>query len=175
MNKKKAQTEMIGLAIIVMIMLVAMIFAVKFMIKAPEVKSELSDKQIGIAMLNTILSDKLEVDDCKGGVELKELIQDCAATAGLENKCSDDSTTYCDKAKEVAKELFENSFGTRKKPYQFKLVQVDLHDRACIDAPRRTMIDIPETGNPCSGDKVLVNYPLPTDYGTIFACLNICN
>ncbi len=172
---KKAQTEMIGLAIIVMIMLVGMVFAMKFLVKNPEIRSELSDKQIGIAFLNTLLSDKLEVDECKGGVELKEMIQDCSSE--IPNHCGD-GTTYCDKAKEVAATIFRDSFEEREKPYLFRVMQVDTHDKPCTDSFLKKMIELPETTlHKCSEgtDRVLVNYPLPTDYGTIFVCLNICS
>lgn len=167
MNKKsrKAQMEILGLAVVVILLIIGMLFAMKYMIKKPEIRTEASDKQLAIAFLNTLTADKLEVTDCKQGVELKELLQDCTSPAERKSMCSDGTTAYCIKAGDVTKSILKDTLGTMKKEYDFKLQKAD--KSALISAA---------SGKCTSGsNKVQVTYPLPTDGGTIFAVLSICS
>ncbi|MBI2133203.1 hypothetical protein HYU11_00825 [Candidatus Woesearchaeota archaeon] len=166
----RAQTEMIGLAIIVLIMIIGMVFAMKFLIKEPKILSDAGDKQVATAFLNTLLSDKLEVNECKVGVELKELIQDCSTPPELPNRCADNTITYCQKAETVIKGILEGSLKPRKKEYEFYLCSKDLKN--C--APGKAVIEDVSNQRMCRQDKTQVIYPLPTEYGTVFTVLNIC-
>ncbi len=169
MNKKsrKAQMEILGLAVVVILLIIGMLFAMKYMIKKPEIRTEASDKQLAIAFLNTLLADKLEVTDCKQGVELKELLQDCTSPVERKNMCSDGTTAYCTKAGDVTKSILTSTFGTMKKEYKFELKKVDKSAPPLISAESSKC-----TSN---SNKVQVTYPLPTDGGTIFAVLSICS
>lgn len=163
---QKSQMEIMGLAIMVVLALIGMLFAVKYMATEEQPRTEASDRQIAAAFLNTMLADKLEVASCKQGVELKELLQDCTAPSepDLRNTCSD-GKTYCDTAKEVSAQLLKGAFEKRKKNYEFKLytagsaIPIISHQEGCK----------PES------DRVQSTYPMPTKYETIFLTLTLCS
>ncbi|MBI2142005.1 hypothetical protein HYU15_00770 [Candidatus Woesearchaeota archaeon] len=161
---KKSQMEIMGLAIIVVLALVGMFFALKYMGGEETPRAEASDRQIAAAFLNTMLSDKLEVADCKQGVELKEMLQDCTAPTepDIRNTCSD-GTTYCDKAKEVSGHLLKDALEKRNKDYEFRLY-----------TGAKTIISHQKGCKPDS-DRAQSTYPMPTKYETIFLTLALCS
>ncbi len=163
---KKAQMEIMGLVIIVALLLLGMFFAMKYLTREPETITQASDKQMAIAFLNTLLAKNLYVDDCKTGIELNELIKDCAKqTQQTKNMCQDGTTTYCEKASAVIQDILVNTFEANKKPYQF---EVKLQD-STGPSPISISYD-------CNGqNKDPVYYQLPTEQGTVMIWLSICS
>ncbi|GEM_PF-4183966 len=162
---RKSQMEILGLAIAVVLALVGMFFAVKYMAIDEPPRTEASDRQIATAFLNTMLADKLEIASCKQGVELKELFQDCTAPSepDLRNTCSD-GKTYCDKAKEISAQLLKDTFEKRNKDYEFKVY---------TNSQATPIIGIPGGCKPDS-DRIQSTYPMPTKYETVFLTLALC-
>lgn len=158
--------EIMGLAIVVVLALVGMLFAVKYMASGETPRAEASDRQLSTAFLNTMLADKLEVAGCKQGVELKELFQDCTAPTepDLRNTCSD-GKTYCDKAKEVSEQLLKDTFEKRHKTYEF---------RVYTSSQATPIIGIQDGCKPDS-DRAQSTYPMPTKYETVFLTLALCS
>ncbi|MBI4438777.1 hypothetical protein HY640_02505 [Candidatus Woesearchaeota archaeon] len=158
-NSRKSQIEIMGLAIAIVLVIAGLLFAMKYLTKPPEDKTSASDRQIATAFLNTLLSDKLTVSDCKG-LELKELFQDCAANT---NTCSA-GKTYCDKAKEVTGQILTNTLEKRGETYEFK-IQVGTRPPESVRAK----------GCAAGSDKVQISYPLPTKQETVMLTLAMCN
>lgn len=121
---KKSQMEILGLAIIVAIALIGMFFALKYITKTRERSTEISDKQMASSFINAMLSDKFEIESCKQGIELKELIKDCTAEADRQQTCSSSAIlTYCEKSKEVTQKILDSVFSNQNQnvQYEFKV------------------------------------------------------
>ena len=73
---RRAQTEIFGLAIVVLLISVGFLFAVGFFVQKPSTfKKEFALTEIGANLLNALL--KVTVMECNN-LEMTELIQDCA-------------------------------------------------------------------------------------------------
>lgn len=177
MNKlkgKKSQMEIIGLAIIVAIALIGMFFAIKYLTKTRERSTEASDKQIASSFINTLLSEKFEIESCKQGIEMKELIKDCTAQADRQQACSSSSSlgatlTYCQKARESTQQILNAAFGDQQNiQYEFKA------EKSNIDG--NTEIWSISRGCSTYKNKVLAPpYVLPTDNEPVIISMGICS
>ena len=117
---KKSQMEIMGLAIVVIIVLIGMAIAVRFIVfKKPDsaragfVSAELASKTI-----NTFL--ETSAADCSKA-KMRELIQDCAQ--GTERICGNGKGS-CEFVREAADEIFTKTFKEWKTKYKF-LVYID--------------------------------------------------
>ncbi|MBI3052100.1 hypothetical protein HYY74_06645 [Candidatus Woesearchaeota archaeon] len=155
---RKGQTEVIGLAFIVMLMIIGIILAVIFL-KPSKVDTASRNKQLANAFLNALTSEKLEVAECKQGVVMRDLLVDCAMAAGppdMRARCKDGSTTYCTKAKEISLDILRRSFEAERIPYNFK-----------VQGAEGWTVQ-PSAGSvKCSpgSDRVQMTFPLPSKLG----------
>lgn len=160
---KKAQMEIAGLAVVVIILIIGMLFAIRFMFNNEQTGPKASDRQLGNAFVHTVLSDSLYVPSCKQGIELKELIEDCPAPQDRANICQDGTTKYCNKAQEEVGRLLD----------QLKERGVS-YDFTVQDSNENNLINI-ENSCQAKQTKTLTSYTLPTDYGSIFVLMKICS
>ena len=79
---KKAQTEIMGLAIVVILIIIGMTFVIRFMLaKEPvDIKAEFTRAEIASNTLNTLL--KTVSKDCNG-LSMTELLQDCGQSQSI--------------------------------------------------------------------------------------------
>jgi len=159
-KNKKSQAEIIGLVIIVLLIVMGLLFVVKFVVlKEPsDIKEEFVHSELASNMINVLLKT---TTDCRGS-SVTELFQDCAGFERID--CDDDNVPdSCDKVKETTEMIFNNSLEKWNKPYEFK---------AFVGS--KTIVE--KSYGKCSKDidRESKTYPIPTDRGTLFIKLDIC-
>ena len=161
---KKSQMEIMGLAIIIVIVILGLVLAMRLFGGKAAAKPDAMERQLASSFIKSALSDKFDVG-CKEGVSLKDLYEDCAKP--VQNKCSDVSQTkYCDSAKIVTGKLLKSTFEKRNMKYTFKVNKES--DPALI-----VLQNPPESG--CTGKDVSPSiYILPTSNGIITLYLTVC-
>ena len=157
MKKKKAQMEILGLAIVVVLILVATIFVVRFLVlKTPtEYRKGFVSAELASNMLNAFL--KTAAKDCSQ-LTMTELLQDCAQSRGI---VCDNGQDSCQFAESIAKDIFSKTLDTWNMRYEF-LAYTDLS---------KPMIKI---GKPCRAEKRSKLFPIPISTATMYTKLDIC-
>lgn len=154
---KKSQTEIIGLAIVIILIVLGMTFVIRFMIaKEPvDYKKQFTQAEIASNTLNTFL--KSASSDCNE-LTMTELLQDCVQSASI--FCGNEKVS-CEYVNETASYIFENTLETWNLNYEFKTFQQE-------DNPIFTL------GSTCLEDKKSKTFPVPTSSGTLFVKLDVC-
>tara|TARA_Y100000310_G_C20546348_1_gene745776 strand:- start:118 stop:594 length:477 start_codon:yes stop_codon:yes gene_type:complete len=157
MRTRKAQTEIIGLAIVVLLLIIGMTFVIRFMMaKEPiDYKKQFTQAEIASNMINTFL--KSTSKDCNG-LSMTELLQDCGQSMGIFCENGEGSCTYVNR---TAAFIFEQTLEEWKIDYEFKVFQQE-------ENPKFTL------GTPCPASKKSKTFPIPTSSGTIFVKLDVC-
>ena len=156
-SKKTAQMEILGLAIVIVLILVAVIFVVRLGFEKPsKIRPSFINSQIASNMLNTFLRTSAR-DDCFQ-LTMTELLQDCAQGIGIQCDNGDDSCKY---ANSTAKEIFEKTFDKWNMDYEFLAY---------------TYIKMPliRLGETCKSDKKSELFPIPIRSRTMYVKMDIC-
>ena len=117
---KKAQMEIFGLMIVVILLIIGVLFAVKFVIlkKPPTIKESYSRTQL-TSNLGLALMESSTVA-CKG-TAMKDLMTDCAEWPELGGTIScDDGTKSCDYLQDALTIMLEETVGTWQVKYELK-------------------------------------------------------
>lgn len=154
---KRAQMEILGLAIVVVLVILGMLFVIKFMsLQEPgNLRQPVVQSQTAASYITAYL--KTNVPDCRG-LTVTDLLQDCAVGGGI--TCEDGSDS-CRKAEEVAEEVFSRTFEVWRQPYYF----VAFMDEGS---------PLVELGEQCPGERRTRQFPLPTGVDTMFVRLDLC-
>ena len=157
MKKKKSQMEILGLAIIVVIVLMATLFVVRFVVlRSPiDYRKGFVSSELASNMLNTLL--KTSAQDCKQ-LTMSELIQDCAQETGLECDNGQDS---CKFVSSTANWIFGTTLD--KWNYKYEFLAYRENDKPFI-----------KLGNQCQSEKRSKLYPIPIRAATVYVKLDIC-
>ena len=150
---KKAQTEIMGLAIIVILIIIGMFFLIKFLtMDTIDYKKEYTQVELASNMINTLLRT---TSDCNG-FSMTELLQDCNQDKSIicENKDS------CDYVSLIAQQIFMETLEKWKVDYEFKVFNNE-----------DTLFTL---GKTCISDKKSKLFPIPTDSGNLFVKLDVC-
>ena len=159
--KKRSQMEIMGIAIVVIILTIIIMFVIRWgALKKPvEYKKEFAQSEIATNLVNTMLST---TTDCKG-MTFNDLFQDCDTT---KTECSAGKNT-CKYAEEEVPKIFTGTLGVWKYKYEFSVIRNS-------DPPIDVIIPIDECkdakGNIIKERKT-ASYPLP---GNLEAKLAIC-
>src|SRR3989344_4988966 len=154
---KKAQTEMIGLVIIVILITLGMLFAAQFALNdAPEEKI-FTRKGLAYSTMNTISVTKFEFDGNKlpGSVLLKNCAGECLIST--EADCQYSNLDSCISFESQVSALFAETLDKWGKNYEFTSKLVIGND------PVRDLVTItPEgTNTPCQGKDTDTSNPFP--------------
>jgi hypothetical protein len=119
MGHRKGQFEIMGLAIIVVIIAFAVLLSLRFIkpSQTTDLKKDVTDSTLASNMLNVILKTTLECKD----IDLKSLLQDCAE--GVKNKeyCKPGDNDPCGKVKAIINEsILRKTLDVWKKDYTFR-------------------------------------------------------
>lgn len=165
MNSKKSQAEIMGLALVIMLIVVGIVFVFKFMDTGSEdsLRQDFVDSKLASNMINVILKTTL---DCKN-IEIKNLYQDCARGVSHLDYCGEPNP--CVKAELVVQEILNKTLDKWKRNYRFT---------ATINGVVKTEI----ANNDCHPENIGTKYrklesetyPIPTDEGTMMIRLDIC-
>ena len=155
--KKTAQMEILGLAIVIALIFVAIIFVVRLGFEKPSnIRASFVSSQLASNMLNAFLRTSAR-DDCFQ-LTMTELLQDCAQGKAIKCNNGDDSCKY---ANSTAKEIFEKTFDKWNTNYEF-LAYTDI---------ARPLIGLGET---CKADKKSELFPIPISSQTMYVKLDVC-
>lgn len=157
MKARKSQMEILGLAIVIVLILVATIFVVRFLVlKSPtEYRKGFVSSELASNMLNTFL--KTAAKDCSQ-LTITELLQDCSQAKSITCDNGEDS---CKHTELIAKSVFEQTLDKWNMQYEF-LAYID---------PKSPLIKL---GKACKAEKRSKIFPIPISTATMYTKLDIC-
>lgn len=153
--QNRGQLEIFGLAIVVILIALAFLFAVQFFLLRPETSAVQPAKEGALAanFLNSVLGVTTGCYDRS----IKELLQDCALSGVLQ--CPGDINA-CLYSKQEIQKMLDSSLGAWKKSYLFSVAG---------------MPDELSIGQGCSGEKEYKQHPVVVRPGyDIMVSLEIC-
>jgi len=149
---KKAQAEIMGLAIIVILIIIGMFFLIKFLtIDTIDYKKQYTQAELVSNMITTFLRT---TSDC--GFSMTELLQDCNQDKSI--ICNDESS--CDYVSVTAQQIFMETLEKWNVDYEFKV----FNDNDAIIT----------LGEKCVLDKKSKLFPIPTSSGNLFVEMDVC-
>ena len=157
---KRAQTEVFGLVIIVLLLSVGLLFAIGFMAKKEPVsfRKQFLQTEISYNLLEAILETTVILDQTSycHNLRITELIQDCYENQGYTLSCTptqippQDSCSYAETL--INDTLLRNTLD--KWGYKYQLIF--------------SGTQIPEISNaPCTGERKAITYVIPTRMGNV--------
>ncbi len=157
MPRAKGQMEIMGLAIIIILVMLSLLFTVTWLLKAPATKPVQKAKESVLAanFLSTMLGTTTECNKRT----VAELLRDCALTQGA-TKC--EALTSCEYAHNAIENIFNSTFKVWKKDYYFHMTG-------------SLSVEGIKFGKECKGEKEGKISPLPVSPGfEIKLYLDIC-
>lgn len=185
-SSRKAQTEMIGLVVIVILITLGMLFAAQFALKESPQKKIFTRKGLSYSTMSTIMKTTVYEPNCKGDFKIKvnpqigkDLLEDCARNFELAPdgyslyKCRDQHS--CVFLKEFVTELLNDTLGSWNKHYEFSAVLI----QATEDKPTK-LFDPPITDSKSGGCQRKERdssglFPIHTSKGLVQAELFLCD
>lgn len=164
--KTKAQMEILGLAIVVVIILVAAMIYLRLSAGKKEIdyRNPFTSSETASNMLNTFLDTTSR--DCSR-LTMTELLQDCAQLGAF---VCENGQNSCDYAESAANEIFSKTLDKRKVKYEFMVcTNFDYKNAGCT--PSSVLI---EAGSKCLGEKEFKLFPIPVSAGTMYVKLDLC-
>jgi len=150
---KKAQAEIMGLAIIVILIIIGMFFLIKFLtIDTIDYKKQYTQAELASNMINTFLRTTSTCD----GFSMTELLQNCNQDKSI--ICSGESS--CDYVSATAQQIFKETLDKWNVDYEFKV----FNDNDAIIT----------LGKKCVLDKKSKLFPIPTSSGVVFVEMDVC-
>ena len=151
-HKKKGQLEIIGISIVVILMIGAIVLAVK--LNKPEQKSM---RGVNLQQANSYLSSVLEVtpENCKK-YSVKELIIDCKEKKSI---TCDDAKQSSEKYNDAMKTTADKTLGEWKKNYELKVGGQMVKESGCDKAHK---------------NEDFAEVPIPAKSGVVNVSLKIC-
>ena len=160
----KAQMEIMGLVIIVILISMGVLFALRFSLsdQKSNLREQVVESELAAHILNAMLSTTTNCTN-KNLITIAELYQDCA----LSNRVRCDSgRDACEEAQNVTKLILDKTLEIWGKSYRFKI------DGAVSDTAK-TELNITNKGG-CGRQYERKTIPLPTGVGTALIQLDIC-
>jgi hypothetical protein len=120
---RRGQFEIMGLAIIVVIIAFAILLSLRFIkpSQTTDLKKDVTDSTLASNTLTVILKTTL---DCKD-IDLKSLLQDCAEGVTNKEYCTPDDNDPCGKVKDIInKSILQKTLDVWKKDYTFSATVV---------------------------------------------------
>ena len=165
---KKSQMEILGLAIVIVLILVATIFIVNFLVLRPatEYRKGFVSSELASNTLNAFL--KTAAQGCSQ-LTMTELLQDCAQGDDIccqncnNNNPADtiDDVNSCEFVEITANSILTKTLTQWNMKYEF-LAYTD------INSP------LIKLGQQCRGEKNSKIFPIPTSVNTMYTKLDIC-
>jgi hypothetical protein len=168
---RKAQMEIMGLAIIVIIIIIGLVFSLRFMrpVETQDLKDTFTDSTLASNLLNVMLKTTLECKD----IELKNLLQDCAEGIATKEYCPG-KTDPCAFSKEIITLLLTDTLTVMKRDFVF---EAKFPSAGSFTVPERDKVTC-TAANLGAGKKyqtrTFESYPLPTKRGTMEITLALC-
>ncbi len=117
-QNKKSQMEILGLAVVVVLVIIAMLFAVRLSFKEPpKHRQAFVNRELATNMLNTFLN--MNARECSD-MTITDLLQNCAMSSSDTGIECDNSERSCEFVKTKAEEIFGKTLGAWNIGYKFK-------------------------------------------------------
>ena len=171
MKNKKSQTEIMGLAIIVILVAFGLVFMMKYMAtnKPTEYQKEYLYAELSSNIINTLL--KTTVDNCLQ-LSFADLYRDCAEGESID--CSGGSTpNSCDYSQGQTLSVLGNTLGEWKINYEF-----NVYTEESLLGDSIWSLGSIESDDGCIGEKKSKRYSIPapnTIDGTVYIKLDVCD
>jgi len=163
MFTRKAQLEIMGLAIVVVLISLIFLFVLSFNIaKEPNSnKNDFTQSQIAANTINSLL---LTSTTCQG-LDMTELIQDCASLSDVDCIGNDGIADSCDFVEREITSILDSTLKVWKKNYQLNAMQ----------SSNALFQEI--SNGQCEGSLDSKTYPIPSidNTGQIFVILKVCS
>jgi len=156
-RNKKCQMEILGLAIVVVLILVAVIFVIRFLVvKAPSDyrKGFISD-ELASNTLNTFIDTTAK--ECYY-LTMSQLLQDCAEPKSI--TCGNEKDS-CEYVKSTANDIFKDTLDKWNIKYEFSAYIVE----------KSPLFKI---GQSCTSEKKSKIFPIPISSTSMYTKLDIC-
>ena len=155
-KSRKSQMEIMGLAIIFVLVILGVLFAIRFVLTKPDtgLREGYVESRLAYNMVNSIRGMSTECN----GATVERLLQDCAAT-GMINCKGMDSCTY---AKAQIGAILNKTLEAWKKSYEFSM----------SGSPR--VLSIRFNNTRCKGELEAESQPIATKSGTVTIKLALC-
>lgn len=161
---KRSQMEVFGLAVIVILLVIGMVFMIAFVVKQKpmEFKTEVKNSKIASFFVSSLLETNMP--DCQD-IKMRDIFTDCAAYTSEKGTilCEGAGLKSCYYIKQKMP-VFLSVLKKWKIMYNFKATEAGSVTKYIYE------------DNTCTGkfDKQLKQFPLPTDSGPMVAVLEIC-
>jgi len=165
---KKSQMEIMGLALVVILISLGLLFAVKFTALKPATSGarQAYTKTVKAAnMLNTLL--KTTSLDCPGGATITQLIQDCATAGVSQINCDDGTGSTEDSCAHVKRIIGDGIFGAT-------FVEWGQDFYFTVKKGGISVVGIPPVGTECTGAKEHKDQPIPIPGELVTVTLELC-
>ena len=187
-KSKKAQMEIIGLVIIVILLALGMLFMAKFALEEDSKKKIFTRKGLAYSTMSALIKTTVTDQSCSGTYQKwvqpqvgKDLLEDCAKN--YDYYSVDNPNTYslyqcqevhsCHFANQLIEKLLDETLGGWNKNYVFtsKLIRAQDDEAITIVGPIK-----PHGGCPKSKDRDTSGlFPLHTEAGLIESVLYLCD
>ena len=164
-KKRKSQMEIMGLAIVVVLIVLGMLFAVRFFInrEPAEFKSRFTHKQLAQNIVTAFLNTKTE--SCHG-MSVTELLQDCGQSMSV--ICEDGTTGSCEYVRDTAGLILSQTLEQWKVDYNFKVYFSDDAANPIFTLDRHASLG-------CTGESEPGWGYTPASTRTIYTRLDVCS
>ena len=116
MSKRRSQTEIFGLVIIVILLAIGLLFAITVLTKTPP-KQQTKESIQAANFLNTIMSTTTQCDKT-----IRELLQDCATTnKQWQGALICNGKPSCQTIQDITTQILSQTLGAWGKTYEFKI------------------------------------------------------
>ena len=159
LRMKKAQTEIMGLAIVVILVILGGTFAIRYILTRDPIdyKETFTQSELASNMLNTFLET-----DAECGYKMAEILRKCSQGSGT--KC--DGKSYCDYFQNAATAVFGETLEKWNMDYEFRVFHGN--------EPSNILSGL-KLGTECPREKESKTFPIPTTSGTLSVRLDICS
>lgn len=160
MKNKKSQMEIIGLAIVIILLILGFVFVVKFVMnnEPTNYRERFIPSQLASNTLNAFLNSNSP--DCSN-MAIRELLRDCAQ--GETILCTN-GLGSCDYVGNVAQTIFLNTLDVWNYDYHYLVFLLNNENSP-----------IHELGLPCPRERQRKQFFIPTSLGVLTARIDICS
>ena len=163
-KSSKAQMEIMGLVIVVILIALGVLFALRFMLSGEQtdIRKEVVESELASNIMNAMLST---TTDCsaKNPITMAELFQDCAVTNSI--RC-DSGEEACTTVRWTSEFMLNATLGEGGKDYHFQI-------EGAAQTEARAMLNFSNHGA-CGRLYELKTVPMPTKVGTATLKLYLC-
>lgn len=179
MHVNKAQMELMGLAIIIVLVALGMLFALYFMLSSPPSKAteKIRETIMAANFLNTMIRTTTDCFDR----DVKELLQDCARGGTITCPASSDRPAEgtCERSDLLIDKLLSEYFTSIGRSYSFAArgaTGLDDIKHSCIfqSGAKQCQKKSGAGAQQCPGEKVAKTDPIPVGGFEIEVTVNIC-